>query len=236
MYYLYRHIRLDKNEPFYVGIGTKHKDAGTHRQEYYRSYIFNGRTKAWKNIAKKGYKIEILYESDSKNIICEKEKEFIKIYRLKIDGGILYNFTYGGEHTKLNSEMKLSISKRMKGNKNGLNKKMSKESKDNLSHIKKEYYKTHESWCKGKNFDVLFKNKISNSKKGVLLSESHKLALIGTRPHQKKVKCINTDITYNSICECVRSMFGWKRSIKNDISKICNNKKDNYKGFKFKFV
>ena len=22
-YYLYRHIRLDKNEPFYIGIGTK---------------------------------------------------------------------------------------------------------------------------------------------------------------------------------------------------------------------
>lgn len=22
-YYLYRHIRLDKNQPFYIGIGTK---------------------------------------------------------------------------------------------------------------------------------------------------------------------------------------------------------------------
>lgn len=24
-HYLYRHIRLDKNEPFYIGIGTKYK-------------------------------------------------------------------------------------------------------------------------------------------------------------------------------------------------------------------
>ena len=24
-HYLYRHIRVDKNEPFYIGIGTKNK-------------------------------------------------------------------------------------------------------------------------------------------------------------------------------------------------------------------
>lgn len=24
-YYLYRHIRNDKNEPFYIGVGTKSK-------------------------------------------------------------------------------------------------------------------------------------------------------------------------------------------------------------------
>lgn len=32
-YYLYRHIRLDKNEPFYIGIGTKNK----HKYPYFRA-------------------------------------------------------------------------------------------------------------------------------------------------------------------------------------------------------
>ena len=42
---VYRHIRLDKNVPFYIGIGDSIN----------RAYNKINRTKIWKNIAKKGY-------------------------------------------------------------------------------------------------------------------------------------------------------------------------------------
>jgi len=39
-YFLYRHIRLDKNEPFYIGIGTKpnSKKIKGYKTEYSRAF------------------------------------------------------------------------------------------------------------------------------------------------------------------------------------------------------
>lgn len=42
-YYLYRHIRLDKNEPFYIGIGTKGNKINTNLRS---DYINRG----WKQV------------------------------------------------------------------------------------------------------------------------------------------------------------------------------------------
>lgn len=43
-YYLYRHIRLDKNEPFYIGIGTKRNRYHPNMySEYRRAYEDKGR-------------------------------------------------------------------------------------------------------------------------------------------------------------------------------------------------
>lgn len=87
---VYRHIRKDKNEPFYIGIGKFES----------RAYETKGRTVAWKNIAKKGYEIEILFDNLNWEEACEKEKEFIALYgRKDIDTGILINMTEGGEGT-----------------------------------------------------------------------------------------------------------------------------------------
>ena len=46
-YYLYRHIRLDKNEPFYIGIGTKvnKKSFLKVTSEYVRAYSKTRRNK-----------------------------------------------------------------------------------------------------------------------------------------------------------------------------------------------
>ena len=38
-YYMYRHIRLDKNEVFYVGIGKVKKTAKYKQSIYSRGYI-----------------------------------------------------------------------------------------------------------------------------------------------------------------------------------------------------
>lgn len=45
MFYLYRHIRHDKNEPFYIGIGRT--------RNYERAFRKTSRNKFWKNIVSK---------------------------------------------------------------------------------------------------------------------------------------------------------------------------------------
>lgn len=93
-YYLYRHIRLDKNEPFYIGIGTK-KNYKTHKSIYSRAYNKTSRNKYWMNIiSKTSYNVEILLESNDYNFIKNKEIELISEYKKLYK---LSNFTKGGE-------------------------------------------------------------------------------------------------------------------------------------------
>lgn len=96
-YYLYRHIRLDKYEPFYIGIGTKTKS--DIKGNNYSRAIEKRRNNLWKKIINKtNYKIEILLESDNYSYIKDKEKEFIKLYgRKNLKTGSLANLTDGGE-------------------------------------------------------------------------------------------------------------------------------------------
>ena len=90
MAYLYRHIRLDKNEPFYIGIGS---DAN-----YKRANSQFGRNKYWHNIvAKTDYEVEILLDNITWDYALNKEIEFIELYGRRINGGILSNITKGGD-------------------------------------------------------------------------------------------------------------------------------------------
>lgn len=88
--YLYRHIRLDKNEPFYIGIGSE--KFGFNRA------ISRKRNNYWRNIVNKTpYDVEIMLVGLSLDEAIEKEKEFIQIYKRKCDGGTLTNISLGGE-------------------------------------------------------------------------------------------------------------------------------------------
>jgi hypothetical protein len=91
MAYVYRHIRLDKNEPFYIGIGSD--------GDYKRSRIKSSRSKYWKNIVNNcEYKIDILFDDLTWEEACEKEKEFIALYgRKDLGSGTLVNLTSGGD-------------------------------------------------------------------------------------------------------------------------------------------
>jgi len=97
-YYLYRHIRLDKNEVFYIGIGTK-KKYGRHEHLHRRAYATDSRNKYWTNVINKTeYRVEILLESDDLDFIKQKEVEFISLYgRKNLGKGTLVNLTDGGE-------------------------------------------------------------------------------------------------------------------------------------------
>ena len=92
MAYLYRHIRLDKNEPFYIGIATHLK----------RAYDKSSRkNKIWQSIiSKTDYEVEILFDDLTREQVLEKEKEFIALYgRIDKKTGTLCNLTDGGEGT-----------------------------------------------------------------------------------------------------------------------------------------
>lgn len=90
MAYLYRHIRLDKNVPFYIGIGSS--------ENYARAKDGVKRSILWKRIAAKGYEVEILIDGLTWEQACEKEKEFISIYgRIDLKTGTLANMTDGGD-------------------------------------------------------------------------------------------------------------------------------------------
>ena len=104
-YYLYRHIRLDKNEPFYIGIGTK-SELDIKYNIFKRASSIFGRNGHWQNIVNKtNYTIQIMYESNCKEEIIEKEKEFIKLYgRRDLGLGTLVNMTDGGEGTGRKNE------------------------------------------------------------------------------------------------------------------------------------
>lgn len=100
-HYLYRHIRLDTGQPFYIGIGTKRESRPyyTYPAEYPRAYSKSGRTEYWKRITSKSeYDVEILFESDDYELIKQKEIEFIALYGRRNKGkGILCNLTDGGD-------------------------------------------------------------------------------------------------------------------------------------------
>ena len=98
-YYLYRHIREDKNEPFYIGISKKNYRYNTYFSMYKRAYD-KRRNNLWLKVFNKSktYTVEIIFETDSYEEILKKEIEFIKLYgRIDLNTGTLANLTDGGE-------------------------------------------------------------------------------------------------------------------------------------------
>jgi len=103
-HYLYRYIRLDKNQVCYIGIGTKYKMnyvQPTHL-EFSRAYKISSHKKdnsiLNRILNKTEVKVEIVCESENYEEIKNKEKEFIKIYgKICNKTGTLANFTDGGD-------------------------------------------------------------------------------------------------------------------------------------------
>ena len=115
MAYVYRHIRLDKNEPFYIGIGSD--------EEYKRANTNTRRNKHWVNISKFGYEVDILFDGLTWYEACIKEKEFISLYgRKDKNKGSLCNLTDGGDGclgriVTFSEESKRKMSEARKGKK-----------------------------------------------------------------------------------------------------------------------
>jgi hypothetical protein len=133
MAYVYRHIRIDKNEPFYIGVGSD--------KNYKRANNNINRNKHWKNIVSKtDYRVDILFDDLTWNEAIVKEVEFISIYgRIDLKTGTLCNLTNGGEGCsgyifpkerieklkKIKTGKKMSLEQRIEFNKNYLKRDLS---------------------------------------------------------------------------------------------------------------
>jgi len=167
MAYVYRHIRLDKNVPFYIGIGLKDDN-------YKRANDKIGRNKYWNNIVSKtDYEVDILLDEISNEMAYKKEQEFINIYKRRKDGGTLANLTLGGEgqvgmipwnfgkETPEETRRKQSIKK--------LGKPSPRKGIKIPNHVVEAMAKGREgmvSWNKGKKMSEEFVNKIKERMKG----------------------------------------------------------------------
>jgi len=110
---VYRHIRHDKNEPFYIGASTNRS----------RPFAKDGRNPKWNEIvALTDYTVQILFEDIDLEFAKEKEREFIAMYGRMMDGGILTNVHFGGDGIRLgvkcSDEYKKIMSARVKGENN----------------------------------------------------------------------------------------------------------------------
>jgi hypothetical protein len=139
-HYIYRYIRRDKNEPFYIGLGTKNKD-DINYYTYYRAtskHISNNNI--FKRIVNKtDYDIEILLESDDYEFIKQKEIELIKLYgKICNNTGCLSNITDGGEGLKGYTHSEETIKKLVDSH---MGKKLSPESQAKRIATLKEKYR-----------------------------------------------------------------------------------------------
>lgn len=101
MYFVYKHTRLDKNEVFYIGIGTipsqeilDKYNGNTDRGKYKRAFDkVKSRSNHWKNIiALTDYQVDIIFLTDNIEKVKAKEIELIELYK-----DTVCNQTKGGD-------------------------------------------------------------------------------------------------------------------------------------------
>lgn len=98
-FYIYRHVRLDTNEVFYIGKGKSKMHGKSERNFFYRAFQKTSRSLMWYSITNKTeYIIEIIFMTKEEKDINKKEIEFIELYgRRDLHQGTLVNFTKGGD-------------------------------------------------------------------------------------------------------------------------------------------
>lgn len=229
MPHVYRHIRLDKNEPFYIGIGLDDINKRAFEKKARRSDW-------WNRIANKhGYEVQILFEDVSIDFAKEKEKEFIALYgRLDLGTGTLCNLTDGGDGingwkapaetiermknaAKLRGTFMLNtpeiIAKRAESNRG---KKRTPEQCERLTAWQRGVPKPKEQ----------VEKMIASRLKPECVEKAR------NQPNCKKVMCIENQVVYRSAAEAARQL-GLDRSF---ISMCCLGTRKNAKGLTFKFA
>jgi hypothetical protein len=198
MAYIYRHIRLDKNEPFYIGIGSDFKYIRANELRSKR------RNALWNRIfLKTKIEVEIILDNLTWEDACEKEIEFIKLYgRLDNNTGTLCNLTNGGDGSfgvKVSDKTKKKLSNLFSGVNNPMyGKKLSKESIDKMVSKKKGMTSWNKS-KKGVYSDETLK-KMSESKKG-RIAWNKGMKNVNGKGMAKLVMDFNTGIFYESVKE-----------------------------------
>lgn len=219
MYTVYQHINKE-NGKVYIGITKQdpEKRWGTNGSNYSSSPHFYSAIQkyGWDN-----FEHLILFENQTKENACEKEKELIKQFdATNRDRG--YNQTTGGEVFELNDDAKMKKSASMMGNKNGLGHPCSDEKKRKIADAQR-----------GVPFTEDHKQKLSESAKRrhTPCSDKKKETLSKSYPHKCKVYCQELDKVYDSVQSCGKEL-GIPPT---NISKICKGKLKSSKGYHFRY-
>lgn len=181
-HYLYRHIRPDKNCPFYIGIGSKSSYTSISNDEYFRANCSYNRNRIWNSIYEKNngiFEIEILIESDDYQFVKYREIEFIKLYgRIDLNTGTLANMTDGGDGSRrilVTQERKDKITKTHTGHSWNKGCKWNEEAKKKASEFAKERGVSKKFLEEGQKTrdSIEFKEKVGSRYRGKKLSVEH---------------------------------------------------------------
>lgn len=206
MAYVYRHIRLDKNEPFYIGIGSD--------CSYKRAYVTKRNNRIWNSIVSRcDYRVEIMIDDLTWDEACEKEKEFIAMYgRINLNTGILSNLTDGGDGS---FGLKFTTESREKLSKSKMGYKHTEEWKKKMSAIRlgKPLYKMRgeNHFMYGKKHSKETIEKMIAKKRGKKFSEESRIKMSMSHngencPHSRLIINTETGIYYFSCSEAARAM------------------------------
>jgi len=188
MIVLYKHIRKDTNQVFYIGIGNEK-----------RAYITKGRNKHWYNVVNKhGYIVEIIQENLDWASACKEEIKLIKKYgRKDLGNGTLVNMTDGGDGILgiiRNKETCKKISESLMGHVH------SNETRQKISNSNKGNSPTEETRKKLSDANIGLirsketKHKMSIAKQNITKITRHKLSIIMTGKIQRRVICPHCNI------------------------------------------
>lgn len=219
-FYIYRHIRPDKNEVFYIGKG--YEKSKSHSKRYLEKC---GRNDYWKNIVRLNngkYRAEKIFWCDTEDEINKKEIEFISLYGRFVNGGTLCNMTDGGDgsiNIIVSDETRKKLSKKFSGeNHPNWGKKLSNET----CRRKSESMKNSPKNLKGKKLPNWWKEKISKTKIG------EQNPMYGKRgqdtPNARLVLNLITGVYYDSVTEASVSAGMKMKSLYNMLSGKRNNK------------
>lgn len=194
-FYIYKHIRPDTKEVFYIGKGNTSKNS--HEERYKTS---SGRNKMWRSIVAKNNGVfipEIICYCDTEEEVNKLEIEYISKYGRFINGGTLCNMTDGGDGSVgliISEETRNKLRKRFSGEKHpNYGKKLSKET----CLKKSESMKKSDKNLKGKKLPDWWKGKIRETKYG---SNNPMYGKTGILSHRsRKVIDTNTGEVYDSV-------------------------------------
>ena len=191
-FYVYRHIRLDTNKPFYVGKGCR-----------YRANQKQGRNIYWNRIADKtDYRIEIILKDLTEKEAFDKEMYFIALY--KKYNLCEANLTIGGDgqsgkdHSQFgkpkSDETRKKISDTLKGRKipRHIVDKITK-SQEKIKQSQEYKQKQRDANLKAKNYRYLKESTEKNKKK---IIDSNGVIYNSISEAAKVFKCSNTKISY----------------------------------------
>jgi hypothetical protein len=215
MAYVYRHIRMDKNEPFYIGIG------GDNKGKYQRANRKSYRSAHWERIINKTeYRVDILEDDLSWEEAQEKEKWWISFYgRSDTGAGTLVNHTDGGDGM--------------------LGFKTSDKTRKHLSEIRKGKCWRKPGWKMSQEHKEVIRQKMigrSPSNKGIPLTEEQKRKISEAKkgkPSEKRkaVICLETGEIFPSIEHAERD----PRFYRGGVAKVLKGHRKSLKGFTFEY-